>query len=115
MSEGGVGLVEREALDAARAEQTAAHQAYYRRLERIAHLDRLGLAHLTGDRSTARLLQENWRVDPATAGRWCDEAEDLAPRMTLQASHSRPGCRAPPRCWPRGRSPRSMWRSFAAP
>jgi hypothetical protein len=84
MSEGGVGLVEREALDAARAEQTAAHQAYYRRLERIAHLDRLGLAHLTGDRSTARLLQENWRVDPATAGRWCDEAEDLAPRMTLQ-------------------------------
>ncbi|MDD7920611.1 HNH endonuclease signature motif containing protein [Actinomycetospora callitridis] len=84
MSEGGVGLVEREALDAARAEQTAAHQAYYRRLERIAHLDRLGVAHLTGDRSTARLLQENWRVDPATAGRWCDEAEDLAPRMTLQ-------------------------------
>ena len=84
MSEGGVGLVEREALDAARAEQTAAYQAYYRRLERIAHLDRLGVAHMTGDRSTARLLQENWRVDPATAGRWCDEAEDLAPRMTLQ-------------------------------
>ena len=84
MSEGGVGLVEREALDAARAEQTAAYQAYYRRLERIAHLDRLGVAHVTGDRSTARLLQETWRVDPATAGRWCDEAEDLAPRMTLQ-------------------------------
>ena len=84
MSEGGVGLVEREALDAARAEQTAAHQAYYRRLERIARLDRLGVAHMTGDRSTARLLQENWRVDAATAGRWCDEAEDLAPRMTLQ-------------------------------
>ena len=84
MSEGGVGLVEREALDAARAEQAAAHQAYYRRLERIAHLDRLGVAHVTGDRSTARLLQENWRVDPATAGRWCDEAEDLAPRLTLQ-------------------------------
>ncbi|WP_328305294.1 HNH endonuclease signature motif containing protein [Actinomycetospora sp. NBC_00405] len=91
MSEGGVGLVEREALDAARAEQTAAHQAYYRRLERIAHLDRLGVAHVTGDRSTARLLQENWRVDPATAGRWCDEAEDLAPRMTL---HGQP---VPPR------------------
>ena len=91
MSEGGVGLVEREALDAARAEQTAAHQAYYRRLERIAHLDRLGVAHVTGDRSTARLLQENWRVDPATAGRWCDEAEDLAPRMTL---HGQP---LPPR------------------
>ena len=36
MSEGGVGLVEREALDAARAEQTAANRAYYRRLERIA-------------------------------------------------------------------------------
>ena len=44
MSEGGVGLVEREALDAARAEQIAAYQAYYRRLERIAELDRLGVA-----------------------------------------------------------------------
>ena len=84
MSEGGVGLVEREALDAARAEQTAAHQAYYRRLERIARLDRLGVAHMTGDRSTARLLQENWRLDPSKAGRLVAEAEDLAPRLSLQ-------------------------------
>jgi hypothetical protein len=75
MSEGGVGLVEREALEGARAEQTAAHQAYYRRLERIAEMDRLGLAAVTGDRSTERLLQENWRLDPSKAGRLVAEAE----------------------------------------
>ena len=34
----------------------------------------------TGDRSTERLLQETWRIDPAKAGRLVDEAEDLAPR-----------------------------------
>jgi len=61
MSEWGVGLVEREALAAARAEEIAGNQAYYRRLERIAEMDRLGLAQVTGDRSTERLLQENWR------------------------------------------------------
>src|SRR4051794_41945175 len=90
MSEGGVGLVEREALDAARAEQTAANQAYYRRLERIAHLDRLGVAHVTGDRSTARLLQENWRGDPATAGRGGGEGEDLSPRVVLEGQAPAP-------------------------
>ncbi|GAA4756029.1 HNH endonuclease signature motif containing protein [Actinomycetospora chibensis] len=84
MSEGGVGLVEREALAAARAEELATHQAYYRRLERIAELDRLGVAAQTGDRSTERLVQENWRVDPAKASRLVAEAHDLAPRRSLQ-------------------------------
>ncbi|MDD7919038.1 HNH endonuclease signature motif containing protein [Actinomycetospora callitridis] len=83
MSEG-VGVVEREALAAARAEEIAGNQAYYRRLERIAEMDRLGLAAVTGDRSTERLLQENWRLDPSKAGRLVAEAEDLAPRLSLQ-------------------------------
>ncbi len=91
MSEWGVGLVEREALAAARAEEIAGNQAYYRRLERIAELERLGLAAVTGDRSTERLLQENWRLDPSKAARLVAEAEDLAPRMTL---HGQP---LPPR------------------
>src|SRR4051794_41808339 len=101
MSEGGVGLVEREALDAARAEQTAANQAYYRRLERVAHLDRLGVAHVTGDRSTARLLQENWRGDPATAGRGGGEGGEPSPRGAP------PGPPQPPprACIPAGAAP----------
>ena len=90
MSEG-VGVVEREALAAARAEEIAGNQAYYRRLERIAEMDRLGLAQVTGDRSTERLLQENWRLDPSKAGRLVAEAEDLAPRLSL---HGQP---LPPR------------------
>ena len=49
------------------------------------------LAQLTGDRSTERLLQENWRLDPSTAGRLVAEAEDLAPRFSL---HGQP---LPPR------------------
>ncbi|WP_328310671.1 HNH endonuclease signature motif containing protein [Actinomycetospora sp. NBC_00405] len=90
MSEG-VGVVEREALAAARAEEIAGNQAYYRRLERIAEMDRLGLAAVTGDRSTERLLQESWRLDPSKAGRLVAEAEDLAPRLSL---HGQP---LPPR------------------
>ena len=46
---------------------------------------------MTGDRSTERLLQENWRVDPSKAGRLVAEAEDLAPRLSL---HGQP---LPPR------------------
>ena len=84
MSEWGAGLVEREALAAARVEELATNQAYYRRLERVAELDRLGVAAQTGDRSTERLVQENWRVDPAKAGRLVAEAGDLAPRRSLQ-------------------------------
>jgi hypothetical protein len=83
MSEG-VGVVERAALAAARAEELASNQAYYRRLERIAELDRLGVASLTGDRSTERLVQENWRFDPSKAGRLVVEAADLASRYSLQ-------------------------------
>ena len=84
-------MVEREALAAARAEDIAAHQGYYRRLERIAELDRLGVAAQTGDRSTERLVRESWRVGPGKAGRLVAEAADLAPRRSL---HGQP---LPPR------------------
>ena len=47
-------------------------------------LDRLGVAAQTGERTTERLVQENWRVDPAKASRLVAEAEDLAPRRSLQ-------------------------------
>ena len=90
MSEG-VGVLEREALEAARAEQVAANQAYFRRLEHVAGLGRLGVAEQTGDRSVERVLQDIWRVDPSVSGRWVAEAGDLAPRLSL---HGQP---LPPR------------------
>lgn len=84
MSEGVVGPAEREALDRARRRLVASRCEYYRRLEDIAELDRLGVALQTGDRVVDRLVGDLGLVDRAEAKRWVDEAEDLVPRRSLQ-------------------------------
>lgn len=84
MSEGGVGEVERTALDQAREAEVARRRAYFARLLEIAELDRLAVAARTGDRSTERLLQDLWVIDRAEAIRWVAEARDLTPRRSLQ-------------------------------
>ena len=84
MSEGGVGLVVREALEAARALEAEHRRGYYARLEQVASLERLGAAQDTGDLSTERLIQDMWRIDPCEAGRLRDESADLTPRFSLQ-------------------------------
>ncbi|MHC1559801.1 HNH endonuclease signature motif containing protein [Actinomycetospora sp. C-140] len=84
MSERVVGPVECAALDRARERVVDQRRGYYRQLEDVAELVRLGVAQVTGDRSAARLVAELWRVDPAEAGRRVEEAEDLCPRVSLR-------------------------------
>ncbi|GAA4886990.1 HNH endonuclease signature motif containing protein [Actinomycetospora straminea] len=84
MSEDVVGPAEREALDRARRRLVASRREYYRRLEDVAELDRLGVALQTGDRVVDRLVGDLGLVDRAEAKRWVDEAEDLVPRRSLQ-------------------------------
>ncbi|GAA4782654.1 HNH endonuclease signature motif containing protein [Actinomycetospora chlora] len=91
MSERGVGVVERELLDRARAAEVARRRDYYARLELVAELDRAAVAEVTGDRGTVRLLQAQWNVDHAEAKRLLDEAGDLVARRSL------PGERLPAR------------------
>ncbi len=69
MSEGGVGTVQREALDRFRDGITALRAAQYRLLEDVADLQRLGVARQTGDRFTERLLQELGRLNRRDADR----------------------------------------------
>jgi hypothetical protein len=83
MSERGVGQVEREALDRARALEVAQRRGYYARLELFAELDGLDVAGSTGERSTQRLLGQLWHIDPTEAGRLRDEAADLVARVSL--------------------------------
>ncbi|GAA4729218.1 HNH endonuclease signature motif containing protein [Actinomycetospora chibensis] len=84
MSERVLGVVEREALDRARARMVALRAEQYRLLEDIAELERLGVAQQTGDRSSVRLLQECGNVDPPEAKRLVGEAADLTPRVSLR-------------------------------
>ena len=79
-----MGWVEREALDRARERMVARRATYYRRLEDIAELDRLGVAQHTGERTTERLVQDLWRIDLAEARRLVAESDDLTPRTSLQ-------------------------------
>jgi hypothetical protein len=79
-----VGVVERELLDRARDAEVARRRDYYRRLELVAELDRLGVAEVTGDRGTVRLLQSQWNVDHGEAKRLLDEAGDLVARRSWQ-------------------------------
>src|SRR3954454_20635932 len=83
MSERGVGHVEREALDRARALEVAQRRGYYARLELIAEFERLDVAGGAGERSTARAVQQLWHIDAAEAGRLRDEAADLVARVSL--------------------------------
>ena len=73
MSEG-VGVLNRAALEAARAEEIATNQAYYRRLERIAELDRLGVAQATGDRHRG-----HWAVQMIDGLPWFTPPEWIDP------------------------------------
>jgi hypothetical protein len=83
MSERGLGVVEREALDRARTRLVALRAEQYRLLEDIAELERLGVAQQTGDRATPRLLQDLSTLDLHEAKRLTDESADLAPRRSL--------------------------------
>ncbi|MDD7920324.1 HNH endonuclease signature motif containing protein [Actinomycetospora callitridis] len=83
MSERGLGVVEREALDRARTRLVALRAEQYRLLEDIAALERLGVAQQTGDRATPRLLQDLSTLDLHEAKRPADESADLAPRRSL--------------------------------
>src|SRR4051812_48468490 len=84
MSEGGgVGQVEREALDRVRERFAALRRVRYRLLEDIADLQRLGVARVSGDRFTERLLQEQGRLDRREADRLVDETADLVPQLSL--------------------------------
>ena len=76
-------MVEREALECARLGEIARRRAAFARLEQVAELERLGVAEQSGDRSTARLLQETWRLGPAEATRLVKEAADLCPRRSI--------------------------------
>ncbi|WP_345381935.1 DUF222 domain-containing protein, partial [Actinomycetospora straminea] len=78
-----VGAAGRELLDRAREAEVARRRAYFARLEEVAELERLGVAEQAGDRDTARLVQELWHVDAHDAKRWCDEAADLLPQVSL--------------------------------
>ncbi|PVY97271.1 hypothetical protein [Actinomycetospora cinnamomea] len=64
MSEAGVGVVARAALDRARERFAVRRREYYRQLVDIAALAELGVAGQTGDRVTHRLLQELWPPRP---------------------------------------------------
>ncbi|WP_328305710.1 HNH endonuclease signature motif containing protein [Actinomycetospora sp. NBC_00405] len=83
MSERGLGVVEREALDRARTRLVALRAEQYRLLEDIAELERLGVAQQTGDRATPRLLQDLSTLDLHEAKRLAEESADLAPRRSL--------------------------------
>ncbi|MHC1563151.1 HNH endonuclease signature motif containing protein [Actinomycetospora sp. C-140] len=83
MSEGGVGPVEREALDRARQRLVASRQEYYRGLEDIAELDRLAVVAQTGDKALHRLLGDLGLFDTGEARRLCDEAADLVAGRSL--------------------------------
>jgi hypothetical protein len=84
MSEDGVGVVERELLDRARAVEVARRRDHFARLELVAELDRQGVAARTGDRGVDRLLQVQWNLDKAQVQRLVDEAADLVARRSLQ-------------------------------
>ena len=83
MSEGGVGAVEREALDRVRERFAALRRDQYRLWEDIADLQRRGVAGQTGDRFTERLVQELGRLNRRDGDRLVDEAADLVPRVSL--------------------------------
>jgi hypothetical protein len=83
MSEGGVGQVEREALDRVRERFAALRREQYRLLEDVAELQRLGVAQQTGDRFTERLVQELGRMNRRDADRLVDETTDLVPQLSL--------------------------------
>ena len=84
MSERVLGVVEREALDRARARLVALRAEQFRLWEDIAELERLGVAAQTGDRSSIRLLQECGNVDQPEAKRLVGEAADLTARVSLR-------------------------------
>jgi hypothetical protein len=106
MSERGLGVVEREALDRARTRLVALRAEQYRLLEDIAELERLGVAQQTGDRATPRLLQDLSTLDLHEARRLTEESADLAPRRSLLGSRCLRGCRSRRRSTPPGRSAR---------
>lgn len=78
-----VGRVEREMLERTRACLVARNAEHYRLLERIAELERGGVAEQTGDRLVECLVQELARCDRREATRLVDEARDLVPRVGL--------------------------------
>src|SRR5690349_12743102 len=83
MSEHGVGVAEREALERAQASVVAQRRAYFHRLEAIAALADSGLAPGTGYRSLEALLADRDNVDHAEAKRLVAEAADLCTRSSL--------------------------------
>ncbi|WP_328305222.1 HNH endonuclease signature motif containing protein [Actinomycetospora sp. NBC_00405] len=83
MSESRLGVVEREALERARLGEIARRRVAFARLEQVAELEALGVAERSGDRTTARLLQEMWQLAPFVAKRLVAEAADLCPRTSI--------------------------------
>ena len=72
MSERVLGVVEREALDRARARLVALRAEQFRLLGDIAELERLGVAEQTGDRSSIRFAARSaamW-ISPRRSGWW---------------------------------------------
>ncbi|MFC5143027.1 DUF222 domain-containing protein [Actinomycetospora rhizophila] len=83
MSERVLGTRERDAIERARLAETARRREAYTRLEQVAELEELQVAEVTGDRSTARVLEQLWRVGALEARRLVDEARDLCGRRSL--------------------------------
>lgn len=78
------GPAEWELLDRTRARLVALDAERFRLLEDIAELERRDVASSTGDRSTARLLEEIGRLARGEAQRLVAEARDLVPGRSLQ-------------------------------
>src|SRR4051794_39203740 len=83
-------------LDAARDDIVAARRARHHLLIRVRELQDSDAAAATGYRSTTRLIQQLWNLDPAAASRLVADAESLCPRSRSPANPCHHRCRPPP-------------------